>query len=540
MAFLTSAGCLGRRELQTRSRRARQTDRNLKAVAARQWKCVIAPNRASDYVTLAEDFDEIVSRNTQRQSKLVCTIGPKTCTKEMMLKLAETGMNVVRLNMSHGTHEWHQNVIDLVKEINSEGVHNLGLLLDTKGPEVRSGDLKEPIVVERGQEFVWTVRKNIPARMGKFITEVSYDDFVNDVHVGDTLLVDGGICSFSIKEVTDVDVVTECIDGGTLTSRRHLNVRGKSASLPAITDKDWEDIKFGMKNGVDFYALSFVKHPKDVQELIKHLRENGDDALVLSKIESAESIGVLHEILEASDGAMVARGDLGSEIPFEDVPLIQEEIVKFNRSLKKPTIVATHMLESMIQYPTPTRAEVTDIQKALQQGADATMLSGETAGGNFPLEAVDVMATVSRSVFGAIIEEEYVEPAPVAGIDSERASIAYTASVLAKKLSAAAIVCFTRQGSYPKEVSSTRPHTPIIAFCPRDQEGLVRTLSLYWGVRAYPLDFNSDPEETISSAIAVLKECGIVKPKDHVVFTSDVLVPSTSSTVNTIQVRMIN
>eukprot|EP00189_Rhodosorus_marinus_P002777 CAMPEP_0113970798 /NCGR_PEP_ID=MMETSP0011_2-20120614/11564_1 /TAXON_ID=101924 /ORGANISM="Rhodosorus marinus" /LENGTH=498 /DNA_ID=CAMNT_0000985589 /DNA_START=151 /DNA_END=1645 /DNA_ORIENTATION=+ /assembly_acc=CAM_ASM_000156 len=486
---------------------------------------------------------DIFTTNGTRQSKLVCTIGPKTASKEMMLQLADAGMNVIRMNMSHGTHEWHQGVVDIAREINAEGKYNLGLLLDTKGPEVRSGDLKNPIEVQRGEEFCFTIRQSDSKGKAPNVTEVNYDDFVNDVHVGDTLLIDGGINSFLIKEITDVDVITECIDGGTLTSRRHLNVRGKSASLPAITDKDWQDIEFGLRNEVDFYALSFVKRPEDVAELqryehrtlkaiankqrsksceIRFLSEKDDDALVLAKIESAESIEYLEEILEQSDGAMVARGDLGSEIPFEDVPLIQEKIVTINRSLKKPTIVATHMLESMITYPTPTRAEITDIQTALQQGADATMLSGETAGGQFPLEAVNVMATVSKSVFGADLEAAYVEEAPVAGEDSGRASIAYSASVLAKNVEAAAIVCFTRGGAYAIEASSTRPHVPVIAFCPAGSDGLIRTLSLYWGVNAYPLEFSSDPEATISSAIDQLKSKGIVKPKDYVILASDV------------------
>jgi len=507
-------------------------------VRSRTWQCVAVPDRAVSNVQGLEPGD-IFTTNGIRQSKLVCTIGPKTASKEVMLQLAEGGMNVIRMNMSHGTHEWHQGVVDIAREINVEGKYNLGLLLDTKGPEVRSGDLKNPIEVQRGEEFCFTIRQGESKGKAPNVTEVNYDDFVNDVHVGDTLLVDGGLNSFLIKEITEVDVITECIDGGTLTSRRHLNVRGKSASLPAITDKDWQDIEFGLRNKVDFYALSFVKRPEDVAELQRFLSEKDDDALVLAKIESAESIDYLEEILDQSDGAMVARGDLGSEIPFEDVPLVQEKIVMINRRLKKPTIVATHMLESMITYPTPTRAEITDIQTALQQGADATMLSGETAGGQFPLEAVNVMATVSKSVFGAHLEEEYVEDAPVAGEDSGRASIAYSASVLAKNVEAAAIVCFTRGGAYAIEASSTRPHVPIIAFCPTGSDGLIRTLSLYWGVNAYPLEFSSDPEVTISSAIDQLKSKGIVKPKDYVLLASDVLVPSTSRKVQTLQVRMI-
>lgn len=347
----------------------------IRPVRLARWKCVAAPRAtpASSAIVDADSLWAADPNGTARLSKIVCTLGPKTCDVESIEGLGLTGMDIVRLNMSHGTLAWHAQVIENVRTVNARGRVNLGIMLDTKGPEVRSGDLRAPINVSRGQRFVFTIRNPQTSDFGDDTVDISYDDFVNDVHVGDTLLVDGGMCSFLCTEVTETDVVTECVDGGTLTSRRHLNVRGKSASLPAITDKDWEDIKFGMEQGVDFYALSFVKHEDDVAELKRYLVESGVKALVISKIESADAVKRLYAILEASDGAMVARGDLGAEIPVEDVPMVQEEIVQINRQLRKPTIVATHMLESMITYPTPTRAEVTDITEAVRQGADATM-----------------------------------------------------------------------------------------------------------------------------------------------------------------------
>nr|AIT70039.1 pyruvate kinase [Grateloupia turuturu] len=475
-------------------------------------------------------------------SKIVCTIGPKTCDVNSMETLAETGMDVVRLNMSHGTHDWHQQVIENVREINARGVFNLGILLDTKGPEVRSGDLRAPITVSRGQRFVWTIRKDIETFDDNTV-DVSYDDFVKDVHVGDTLLVDGGMCSFLVTEVTDTDVISKCIDGGTLTSRRHLNVRGKSASLPAITEKDWEDIKFGMQNNVDFYALSFVKHEDDVALLKEYLRDNGCKALVLSKIESADAVKRLRPILEESDGAMVARGDLGAEIAIEDVPLVQDEIVNINRQLRRPTIVATHMLESMISYPQPTRAEVADITEAVRQGADATMLSGETANGSYPYKALTVMATVAESVVSqdsALSENDLFSPV----IDTRegrsqdpRFDLAYGASTLASRLNVAAIVVFTRVGTYAKLVASTRPRCPIVALTP--DEDLVRRLTLLWGVKPFRLDFSGDPEETISNAINLLLEKGLTSTGDNIVITSDMLVKENNK-VNTIQVRRVH
>ncbi|KAK4532099.1 hypothetical protein CCYA_CCYA10G2956 [Cyanidiococcus yangmingshanensis] len=488
---------------------------------------------------------------SRRQSKIVCTIGPKTCSLESIKQLAEHGMNIARLNMSHGSHEWHGSVIQNIRQVNSEGKYNIGILLDTKGPEVRSGDLKAPIKVSRGERFIWTVRRDRPLEQLSvecpYITDVSYDDFINDVNVGDVLLVDGGMCSFVIKEKRGPDVISECIDEGILTSRRHLNVRGKSASLPAITEKDWEDIRFGIDMNVDFYALSFVKHENDITQLQEYLKTHapGQFPLVLAKIESAQAVPRLRQILEAADGAMVARGDLGAEIPVEEVPIVQEEIVYLNRAMHKPTIVATHMLESMIVYPTPTRAEVTDITEAIRQGTDATMLSGETANGAYPLEALTVMDTVAKSVF--LQEREGLLSAAlpsterrVSAIRAESAqldpmaSMTETAASLADGVEAACIIVFTKSGRVASLMSSARPGCPIYAFTPG--ENTARKLTLFWGVTAFCLEFFIDPEITIHRALEELNRRGLMKKNDIVVIVSDLLVRDDLS-VDSIQVR---
>lgn len=484
------------------------------------------------------------SSSTGRLSKIVCTLGPKTCDVETIEALALKGMDIVRLNMSHGTHEWHEGVIKNVREVNEKGLVNLGILLDTKGPEVRSGDLRAPITVSRGEKFVFTTRRGKAGEFGDDTVDVSYDDFVNDVHVGDTLLVDGGLSSFLCTEVTDTDVITECVDGGTLTSRRHLNVRGKSASLPAITDKDWEDIKFGMAMNVDFYALSFVKHEDDVAELKQYLVDHDVKALVLSKIESADAVKRLRAILEASDGAMVARGDLGAEIPVEDVPLVQEDIVRINRELRRPTIVATHMLESMITYPTPTRAEVTDITEAVRQGADATMLSGETANGSYPFQALEVMHTVAKSVVSqdsVLSSNDLFSPIVRQGDGGKepdlRINLAYSASALASRLNVRAILVFTRVGTYAGFVAATRARCPIIAFTPDGD--LVRRLTLLWGVQPFELEFSDDPEETIAHAISLLVSKNLASTGDLLAITSDILVTN-NKRVDSIQIRRVH
>lgn len=508
-----------------------------------RWHCVSAidvPEKVAPRGTQIRDEMWLVDQG--KQSKIVCTIGPKTCSVETIEELASRGMDVVRLNMSHGTHEWHKQVIENARIVREKGKYKLSIMLDTKGPEVRSGDLKTPLTVERGDRFVWTIRSDFANEPNT--VDVSYDDFVKDIHVGDLLLVDGGMSSFVCMKITDTDVITECVDGGVLTSRRHLNVRGKSASLPAITDKDWEDIQFGIENEVDFYALSFVKHPDDVLELKRYMEEHGVKALILSKIESADAVKQLRPILEASDGAMVARGDLGAEIPIEEVPLVQEEIVSINRDLRKPTIVATHMLESMITYPTPTRAEVTDITEAVRQGADATMLSGETANGSYPMEAVEVMSTVASSVVSqdSILSESHLfSPISRTKDKSEyldpRLDLAYAASTLASKVDAAAILVFTRSGTYARLVSSTRPRCPVIAFAP--DAALVRRLTILWGVQPYFLDFDDDPEETTAKAIEFLKRRNLTATKDSIVLTSDILTKGNGK-VNTIQVRRVH
>ncbi|EME28160.1 pyruvate kinase [Galdieria sulphuraria] len=482
------------------------------------------------------EYKELLA-NTKHPSKVVCTIGPKTCSFEMIKKLAEHGMNVLRMNMSHGTHEWHQQVINHVKQLNKESGWNIGILLDTKGPEVRSGDLKEPVYVEKGTRFTFTIRRQVDYE--PFTTDVNYDDFVSDIRPGDVLLVDGGICSFLVKQVTDVDVITECLESGILTSRRHLNVRGKTASLPAITEKDWLDIDFGIRNDVDFIALSFVKHEDDVQHLKKYLLEHGSSALVISKIESAAAVQRLEPILKASDGAMVARGDLGAEIPVEDVPLVQEEIVRINRRLQKPTIVATHMLESMISFPSPTRAEVTDVSEAVRQGADATMLSGETANGSFPLEAVNTMCTIARSVWTLPYEYErypslFSSQDSSSLVDSSIAALCSSAAFLANHLSARALVVFTKTGKIACSVSAARPNCPVLAFTP--DEGLKRRLSLYWGVEAYQIAFSNHPEETVSAALKKMTQRNMAKCGDLIVILSDMLV-SNGTFVNSVQVR---
>ncbi|XP_042058662.1 plastidial pyruvate kinase 2-like [Salvia splendens] len=447
----------------------------------------------------------------RRKTKIVCTIGPSTETKEMIWKLAEAGMNVARLNMSHGDHASHQKVIDLVKEYNAQVKDNvIAIMLDTKGPEVRSGDLPQPITLVPGQEFTFTIQRGVGTAD---CVSVNYDDFVNDVEDGDMLLVDGGMMSFLVKSKNEDSVKCEVVDGGELKSRRHLNVRGKSATLPSITDKDWDDIKFGVDNKVDFYAVSFVKDAAVVHELKNYLNDAGADIHVIVKIESADSIPNLHSIITASDGAMVARGDLGAELPIEEVPLLQEEIISICRSMGKAVIVATNMLESMIVHPTPTRAEVSDIAIAVKEGADAVMLSGETAHGKFPLKAVKVMHTVSLRTEATIVGAQTPPNLGLAFENHMSEMFAFHATMMSNTLGTS-IVVFTRTGFMAVLLSHYRPSGTIFAFT--NDKRVQQRLALYQGVCPIHMDFLEDADETFANAFDLLQKQGMVKEGEEI------------------------
>ncbi|KAJ4911445.1 Plastidial pyruvate kinase 2 [Raphanus sativus] len=472
----------------------------------------------------------------RRKTKIVCTVGPSTNTREMIWKLAEAGMNVARMNMSHGDHASHKKVIDLVKEYNAQSKDNtIAIMLDTKGPEVRSGDLPQPIMLDPGQEFTFTIERGVSTPS---CVSVNYDDFVNDVEAGDMLLVDGGMMSFMVKSKTKETVTCEVVDGGELKSRRHLNVRGKSATLPSITEKDWEDIKFGVENKVDFYAVSFVKDAQVVHELKKYLQGCGADIHVIVKIESADSIPNLHSIITASDGAMVARGDLGAELPIEEVPILQERIINLCRSMGKAVIVATNMLESMIVHPTPTRAEVSDIAIAVREGADAVMLSGETAHGKFPLKAAGVMHTVALRTEATITTSSEMPPNLGQAFKNHMSEMfAYHATMMSNTLGTSTVV-FTRTGFMAILLSHYRPSGTIYAFT--NEKKIQQRLALYQGVCPIYMEFSDDAEDTFTKALSTLLKQGMVKKGEEIAIVQSGSQPIwRSQSTHNIQVRKV-
>ncbi len=471
-----------------------------------------------------------------RFTKIVATLGPATNSVEKIEELAKLGINVCRMNFSHGDHEFHGNTMKNVRTVNKKG-HALALMLDTKGPEVRTGDVAVPLVIEKGDLVTFTPRELTGKEKGKTV-KVSYGLFAKDAKNARCIVIDNGSIEMKLVKVEKDIVIARALDGGKISSRRHVNLPGAYISLPSFTDKDWKDIAFGIEQNVDFIAPSFVRSGKDIKELKAFLKKHGSPAHIISKIETPQAVENIDEIIAYSDGIMVARGDLGSEVPFEDVPGIQDDIVKRCRKAGKPVIVATHMLESMITNPTPTRAEVTDIAYAARLQADSTMLSGETAGGMYPSKAVAAMDQVLRKC-------ERIEPMydllidacddETSNIDLPRKEQALAACVLATKLNADALIVISKHGRTAMAVSNCRPLLPIHAFT--ETEDSQRRLALVWGVAPHCIRFSENPDQTIAAAISLGKKEGFLKKGQRVVAVSDMR--SVHDRVMTIQIRTI-
>ena len=478
-----------------------------------------------------------VSPTTGKKTKVTATIGPTSSDPAVFNSLADAGMNVCRLNMSHGTHESHMEVVRLVRAYNATALADnrptLAILLDTKGPEVRSGDVSTALLLQTGDTFTYTIDPSrVQLSAAPYTVSINYDGFLDDVAMGDRVLVDGGILSMDVVDVDSSSVACRVVDGGEMGSRRHINVRGKSANLPAITEKDWADIKWGIYEAqVDYFALSFVRDATVIHELRAYLVEEAKQKNestrigILAKIESADSTKHLEEILDAVDGAMVARGDLGAELPVEEVPFWQDSIVKGCRVRGKPCIVATNMLESMITHPLATRAEVTDISVAVREGTDAVMLSGETAYGSYPLKSVQTMSEVCREtekgmMAGTGAEEYGSERVQNVAWSEDRHDhysdvIAFHAAQMSDTL-ACSLVVFSRRGNLPKLLSRVRPNANI--YCFTDNEVVQRRLALYHGVHAFALKFEGrDSEQAFADASQLLLDKGYVHKGDPVV-----------------------
>jgi len=444
-----------------------------------------------------------------KRTKMVCTLGPATSTKEKMEALVDAGMNVARLNFSHGDHEEHRDRMTKIKEIRQEKNVPVALMLDTKGPEIRTGVLKEgKVTVNKGDELTITTQQ-IEGDIHRI--SVSYEGLADDVVVGNTILIDDGLVGLTVQSIEGTEIHCTVENEGIIGSRKGVNVPNVAIKLPGLTEKDEADIIFGIKQGIDFVAASFVRKTQDVIAIRKVLENNGGgDVQIISKIESNEGVQNIDKIIAVSDGIMVARGDLGVEIPAEEVPLVQKEIIRKCNELGKPVITATQMLDSMIRNPRPTRAEVADVANAVFDGTDAVMLSGETAAGDYPVEAVKTMAN--------IVERVEKSPSYEHSRKAKHGEITITNAVgdsavfIANSLNARAIIAASSSGYTPRMLAKYRPKCPIFAVTNKFKT--VTRLALTWGVYCFYMKELFDVDEMVMAVLNEATEKGWVKTGD--------------------------
>lgn len=453
-----------------------------------------------------------------KKTKIICTMGPNADNRDLLKALAENGMDIARFNFSHGSHEEQKARFDLLKSVREEVRKPIAILLDTKGPEIRTGVLKNggKVTLKEGEQFILT-SDEIEGDETK--VSQTYPQLAQDVKPGNTILIDDGLIGLEVVEIKGNDIVCQIKNGGELGQRKGINVPNVRVNLPAITEKDRKDIIFGIEQGIDFIAASFVRDAEAIKEIKAILKQhNAEHIDVIAKVENAEGIKNIDRIIAAADGVMVARGDLGVEIPAYDVPHVQQMIVNRCNEKYKPVIIATQMLDSMIRNPRPTRAEVTDVAHAIREGADAIMLSGETAMGKYPLDALKMMVQIAESTEQYLDYETMPDFRTIRGDANVSSAVGVAAVRTATNVQADCIVTPTMTGQTARLMSNFRPKTPIYAVTPNDWAQ--RKMQIYWGVtpiRGYQED---STEHIISHAMYVVKREGYVKEGDMVVFTA--------------------
>jgi pyruvate kinase len=436
-------------------------------------------------------------RGHYRHTKIIATVGPSTESRERLAQLITAGVDVIRLNMAHGTGDWVLSLVKRIREVSHEIHRQVAVMMDIKGPEIRTGVVKEPIELRTDETFEFYIDKPSDGIRG---IDVNYPGLPTDVKVGAIMLVDSGLMRLEVIDKDAAHVRCRVITPGKLGSRRHINLPGVEVNLPSLTEKDSRDIHSGVEAGIDFVALSFARRSEDILVLRALLDHLGSKARIIAKIEDQCGVRNLEAIVKIADAVMVARGDLGIEIDYHTLPLVQTRIVEMCLTEGKPVIIATHLLESMISAPMPTRAEISDISTAVRERADAVMLSGETTTGLYPLECVEVMKNILNTI----------EPTEKRGLNEviklmePKAKMLRSAAVLAQEMSNSGIVVFTRSGFLAYTLAALRAvSVPIYAFT--DDEVLFRQLLLPWGVEPFLMPFNVDPEQTILDALALLK-----------------------------------
>ncbi|HKO49928.1 MAG TPA: pyruvate kinase [Polyangiaceae bacterium] len=436
-------------------------------------------------------------RGYYRHTKIIATVGPATESEEMLGKLITSGVDVLRLNMAHGSGDWAKTLIARVRKVSKELDRHVAVMMDVKGPEIRTGVVETPIELAVGDQFEFYTDVPTPGMRG---VSVNYPGLPTDVSIGATILVDSGLMRLEVQDLDASHVRCKVLTSGKLGSRRHVNLPGMMVNLPSLTEKDERDLRAGVEAGIDFVALSFVRKSDDILLLRDFLSGLGSRARIIAKIEDQSGVRNMHSIIKVTDAVMVARGDLGIEIDYHTLPLVQTQLVDLCLQEGKPVIIATHLLESMISAPMPTRAEISDISTAVRERADAVMLSGETTTGQYPLECVEVM----KNIVGSIEPTEKRPFNETIELEQPKSKMLRAATVLARELGESGIVVFTRSGSLAYTTAALRAvGVPIYAFT--DDVETFRHLLLPWGVEPFLMPFSDDPEETVKNALAYLK-----------------------------------
>ena len=462
-----------------------------------------------------------------KKTKIVCTMGPSVDNEDILKELIENGMNIARFNFSHGTHEEQKIRMDRLKKVREEMKTPIAILLDTKGPEIRTGLLEngQKVLLEAGQIFTLTSDDIIGDSKRVSIT---YDGLVNDVKTGGTILIDDGLIELVIKKISGNDIICEVVNGGELGQRKGVNVPNAPVKLPAITDKDREDIRFGVEQEIDFIAASFVRNAECILEIKAYLKSLKAPYIpIIAKVENAEGIENIDEIIRAADGIMVARGDLGVEIPAEEVPYLQKMIIQKCNDAYKPVITATQMLDSMMRNPRPTRAEVTDVANAVYDGTDAVMLSGETAAGKYPIEALKMMSHIVESTEQHYDYSGYLKRAKVHRMKNATSALGYATVTTANNLNAKCIITPSISGATARVVSKFKPKMDIIGVSPN--EASLRRMQIYWGVTTLKSFQMNTTDDICNGAIDLAVAKQYVDSGDTVILTAGIPSPTLGS-----------
>ena len=469
-----------------------------------------------------------------RKTKIICTLGPASESEEVIRELMLAGMNVARLNFSHGTHEEQRGKLERVKRVREELGLPVALLLDTKGPEIRTGEFeKGKVELKKGQTFVLTT-EDVLGNEGK--VSITYKNLVKDVQEGDSILIDDGLIGLKVVKVTEKEIICSVENGGTVSNKKGINVPGVELKMPFISKKDKDDILFAVKEGFDYIAASFTRTADDILEIRRILEENNCNFIkIIAKVENAQGIKNVDEILRVADGVMIARGDMGVEIPLEEVPSIQKKLIRKAFETGKPIITATQMLDSMMKNPRPTRAETSDVANAIYQGTSAIMLSGETASGQYPVEALKTMVKIALRTEADIDYDERFKRRSIEDRTDITNAVSHATCTTAVDLHASAIITVTKSGRTVGMVAKHHPGCMIIGCCMDDY--VCRQLNLYWGVQPLLLPKEDDADALFNSAVAAAEEAGLVSRGDLTVLTAGVPLGVTGTT-NLIKVQV--